>query len=126
MATYLKNYFKTKTIILTVLGVTTAGFMLSAILPGWAGVGMLIFVFLASGVVEPVVTGYLHHNGSSEIRATIESFQSLIERGISFIVGIGFGLISSNISVIAGFSFLGAVIFIFFLLFLKKYRGLSS
>ncbi|WP_284037847.1 MFS transporter [Neobacillus sp. 114] len=126
IAAYLKNYFRTETIILYVLGVTACGFIFSAMFPGWLGVAMLIFVFLASGVVEPIVSGYLHHSGSSEIRATIESFQSLIERGITFIVGIGFGLISSNISVIAGFSFLGAVTFIFFLLFFKKYRGKSS
>lgn len=123
LAARLLNHFKHETIILSVLGTSAAGFCITAIFSGMAGIFMIIFIFLASGVVEPVVAGYLHHRGSSDIRATIESFQSLIEKGITFIVGVGFGVISTHTSIVVGFGFLGAVMCLLFLLFAKKNSG---
>lgn len=122
IASYLSKFLNEKTIILSVLGITAAGFFMTAIFAGWIGISFILIIFLVSGVVDPVVTGYLHHRGSSEIRATIESIQSLIERGITFMVGIGFGLISSRASVIEGFIFLGAMSCIFFVLFFAKVK----
>jgi MFS family permease len=120
LAAYLLTYFKAQPIILFILGITTVGFLMTAIFPGVIGLIMIILIFLASGVIDPVVTGYLHHHGSSEIRATIESFQSLIESFITFTVGIGFGIISSSLSIVSGFLFLGAISCLFFLLLFEK------
>jgi MFS family permease len=120
LAAYLLTYFKAQSIILFILGITTIGFFMTAIFPGTIGLIVIILIFLASGVIDPVVTGYLHHHGSSEIRATIESIQSLIESIITFTVGIGFGIISSSFSILSGFLFLGAIACLFFLYFLKK------
>jgi MFS family permease len=122
IAAYLTKYLNVESIVLIVLGITAVGFIMTAFFPGWIGIGFILIIFLVSGVVDPVVTGYLHHKCSSEIRATIESIQSLIEKGITFIVGIGFGLISSRASVISGFIFLGAVSCLFFILFLTKIK----
>lgn len=120
LAAYLLTYFKAQSIIHFILGITTIGFFMTAIFQGTIGSIMIIIIFLASGVIDPVVTGYLHHHGSSEIRATIESIQSLIESIIAFTVGIGFGIISSSFSILSGFLFLGVIACLFFLYFLKK------
>ncbi|WP_462411739.1 MFS transporter [Neobacillus sp. Marseille-QA0830] len=124
MAANFLTHFKAETIIITVLGLTAAGFFLSAIFSGISGILMIILIFLASGVIEPVVSGFLHHRAGSEIRATMESFQSLIERGITFLIGIGFGLISTSTSVNSGFIFLGTVLFFVFCFFYKYLRAL--
>lgn len=122
LAETLINHLKVDTIILIVLGISSFGFFMTAIYPGWIGIVAMIVVFIASGAVDPVVTGYLHHHSDSNIRATIESVQSLIERAIMFIVGIGFGLISSKVSLMTGFLFLAVVTFMFFLVFFRKQK----
>lgn len=120
VAVSLINHFSAESIILCVLGVSAAGFFMAALFPGVFGIIALLIIFLVSGVVDPVVSGYLHHRGSSEIRATLESIQSLIERGITFLVGIGFGIIASNVSIVIGFTFLGGVVTLFYLFLAKK------
>ncbi|WHX98363.1 MFS transporter [Neobacillus sp. DY30] len=120
LAAVLLTYFKAQSIILFILGITSVGFFITAIFPGTIGIIMIMLIFLASGVIDPVVTGYLHHHGKSEIRATIESIQSLIESVITFTVGIGFGIISSSFSILSGFIFLGAISFLFFCSILKS------
>lgn len=119
---YLIKYFKEESIILSILGITSGAFFITAVFPGKVGIAAIIIIFLASGVVAPVITGYLHHQSSSEIRATVDSIQSLIERAISFIVGIGFGIVASRGTVISGFVFLGAVSCMFFLIFITRIR----
>jgi hypothetical protein len=111
---------KEESIILTILGVSTVGYFMTAVFPGWIGITMMVIIFFCSGIVDPVITGYLHHHASSHIRATIDSIQSLIERAIMFFVGIGFGLISSRTSVLIGFLFLEAVSLLFLLFFAYK------
>lgn len=114
IAGYLVKYMKEETIITSILGSCVLGFIIAAGFQNMVGIVAIIFIFIASGVVEPVILGYLHHNTKSEIRATVESIQSLIERTLSFIFGIGFGIISSKINIIAGFAFLGFITLIFF------------
>jgi predicted MFS family arabinose efflux permease len=126
LAANLLTYFKAQSIILFILGITTVGFFMTAIFPGVIGLFMIILIFLASGVIDPVVTGYLHHHGSSEIRATIESVQSLMESIITFTAGIGFGIISSSLSIVSGFIFLGAFSGLFFFNFLKRVQGFAK
>lgn len=126
LAAYLLTYFKAKSIILFILGITTICFFMIGIFPGIIGLIMIFFIFLASGVIDPVVTGYLHHHGNSEIRATIESFQSLIESVITFTVGIGFGIISTSNSIVTGFFFLGVVSCLFYFFNLRRIRGFAK
>jgi len=58
---------------------------------------------LAAGVVEPLVSGYLHHRTESEVRATTESFVSLGLRFVSMPVGLVFGYVSTQFSVFTGY-----------------------
>jgi MFS family permease len=125
LAAYLLTFFRAESIILFILGITTVCFLITAIFPGSIGLIMILIIFLASGVADPVVTGYIHHHGSSEIRATIESIQSLIESTITFTVGIVFGIISSIISVISGFFFLGVFSCFVYFFFFKKTRSFA-
>lgn len=120
MAGYLIKYFRVEFILLIAMGATALGFFISAFLHGFIGVAMIILIFLFSGVVDPVVTGYLHHRADPEIRATLDSIQSLIQRTIVFIVGIGFGIISTKYTIFSGFIFLGAFMSIFMLLYHKN------
>ncbi|MFT4414315.1 MFS transporter [Fredinandcohnia humi] len=112
LAARLLCYLKADTIVLLVLSMISVGFFMTAIFPGRIGVVVVICMFLASGVVEPVTVGYVHHRVSSSIRATVDSFQSLLERTISLFIGLGFGYIATKLSVVVGFAFLGAVSFL--------------
>lgn len=96
-------------IIIGVLSIITSGLFLTAMFPGPLGMIVIIVIFLASGVIDPVITGYLHHRTDSTIRATVESVQSLLERGITLSIGLGFGLIATKASVTIGFAYLGAI-----------------
>ncbi|MBY0148160.1 MFS transporter [Neobacillus niacini] len=126
LAASLLTYFKTESIIHFILALTTVCFFATAIFPGLFGLLTIIIIFIGSGVIDPVVTGFLHHHGSSNIRATIESFQSLIESVITFSVGIGFGMISSHFSVISGFFFLGVISCLFFFIFLRRIQSFAK
>jgi MFS family permease len=126
LAASLLTYFKAETIILFILGLTTVSFLVTAIFPGVFGLLTIIVIFIGSGVMDPVVTGYLHHHGNSDIRATIESFQSLIESVITFSVGIGFGVISSYFSVVSGFFYLGVFSCLFSFIFLRRIQGFAK
>ena len=120
ISSYLIRYFKVESILASILAVTTMGFIAAGVFPGPIGIIAIIIIFLVSGVVDPLVSGYLHHRATSDIRATVDSFQSLGKRAIVFTAGIGFGYISSISRVAIGFAFLGLVCFLFLILFLKN------
>lgn len=71
-----------------------------------------------------LVSGYLHHRIDSSCRATVESFQSLVYRGFTIIVGLAFGFLSTNYSIFHGFRFLeffSLSYFIYYFLFRRIY-----
>jgi hypothetical protein len=58
----------------------------------------------------------------------VDSFQSLGKRAIVFVVGIGFGYLSSVFDVANGVAFLGAVCFLFLVIFqinIKKFEHIN-
>lgn len=112
-AGYLLHVMKAQTIIMIVLLMITTGFFLTALIPNVFGVIVMAFMFLVSGVVEPIVTGYLHRRTESFIRATVDSFQSLLERIFTLTIGIGFGAIANSANIFTGFFFLGIVMLLF-------------
>jgi len=92
----------------TLLTMVTASMALgfgAMTLPGAAGIAALALVSTVYGLVEPAVSGYLHHRVDSRIRATADSFQSLGRRGISMVVGLAFGFASRS-SLSRGFGLL--------------------
>ena len=121
-AAYLLRYHREESILTMVLAVTTAGFFVAAVFQGVVGIAAIAMVFLASGLVDPIVSGYLHHRVGSDIRATVDSFQSLGKRAIVLIVGLGFGYVASIFSVAVGFMFLGIVCLLFLGIFIRAGR----
>lgn len=122
MAAYLLKFFAEKSILAFVLAICSIGFFITYLFPGPIGVAAIFMIFLVSGVVEPIITGYLHRHASSDIRATIDSFQSLCKKGIIFGIGLAFGYIASMSSVSTGFAFLGLVCSVFLTLLLVNRR----
>lgn len=125
MSSYLIRYFREERILMIILAMTSVGFFAAGIFRGPIGIVAILIVFLISGVVDPLVSGYLHHRVNSDIRATVDSFQSLGKRAIMFAVGIGFGYVSSISGVAIGFVFLGTVCFLFLIQFLKSIKKLE-
>lgn len=122
IAAYLIKRFRAERILVLVLMTITVGLLVAGILPGYAGILAIAVTFLASGIVDPLVSGYLHHRTSSEIRATVDSIQSLGKRAITLIAGLGFGYVSSAFSVATGFIFLGFVSLIFMLFYIRSLK----
>jgi len=77
----------------------------------------IILISLLSGIIDPLISGYLHHRTESRIRATVESFSSLGLRTISIVIGLLFGIISSAYSLFTGFLMLGIICLLYLLLF---------
>jgi len=77
----------------------------------------MMVLFVASGIVDPLVEGFLHKNTESHVRATTESFSSLILRVVSVVVGLPFGYISAKYSIFAGFIVPGVVCLGYLVLF---------
>ncbi|MCU6710245.1 hypothetical protein M6D81_16215 [Paenibacillus sp. J5C_2022] len=78
-------------------------------------------------MVEPLATGYLHHRiGSSSMRATIDSFQSLAMNAVMVATGLGFGYFSSLLAIFGGFCFLGVVCAIYAGWYLLVSRRISD
>lgn len=80
----------------------------------------MMFLFFATSLVDPLVTAYLHHHSDSHVRATVESLSSMGLRILSIGVGLLFGYISTAISIFAGFLILGAICFIYLIVFIAR------
>ncbi len=85
---------------------------------GIIGIGLSILV---SGLIDPVVIGYLHQNADDEARATTESVASLIERSFGIIIGIVFGFISTRFNIITGFWLIGGGVTLLSFVFYSVY-----
>lgn len=124
LAYKIKEKFSYKAIYSFLLIIFSTTLLISSYTTSKAG---LIFIFLmygAAGMIDPLVSGYLHHRTDSETRATVESFQSLASRIVIIIVGLIFGSFSTKYSIFIGFRFLGffALLYSFYyLLFQFKY-----
>lgn len=107
LAARLLGYFKEMTILIWVIITMMAGFFIMGLFSNKIGIIGMVMASLAYGVVEPVVSGYLHHRADSSQRATLESLQSLGERAVSILVGLAFGLIVNHMSIFKGYIWLG-------------------
>ncbi|MBN1777377.1 MAG: MFS transporter [Clostridiales bacterium] len=82
----------------------------------------ILLVSVTSGVAEPLVLGELHRNTPSRVRATAESGYSLGMRGISIVVGLDFGYISTRMSVFAGFLLLAGIGFAYLSVYFMSWK----
>jgi MFS family permease len=114
----IKNRFKYRTIILSVLAIFALGFLYVSFMKNVTGLVAIFLICLASGIMEPITTGYLHHRIQSSMRATIDSFQSLGVNAILILSGLGFGYFSSTYDVFGGYGFIACICIVFFGYFL--------
>ena len=127
LAYKLKEKFSYKHMFTCITGVSAIGYFAVFFARGAVCLVPMLFLFLISGVVDPLVTGYMHHHIESNIRATVESFSSLGLRVISIIIGLFFGYISTKYSIFAGFLILAVISFgyliIYKIIFVKFFRS---
>ncbi|KKI91563.1 MFS transporter [Bacillus sp. SA1-12] len=122
LAHMLIKRFKYRTLLLTVVAVLAAGFLYVSVIKDFTGLVAIFLIFLVSGIIEPIVSGYLHHRMDSSMRATIDSFQSLGLNSVLIMTGLGFGYFSSTLDIFGGFGFIGLICggFFFYFLFASK------
>lgn len=118
----IKKWFSYRTIFTATLFIYAAALILTGYVKNIFGLIPLAAAFSVFGVIEPLVSGYLHHRTDSSCRATVESFQSLVYRGFSIIIGLAFGFLSTNYSIFHGFRFLGFFSLAYFIYYFLKRR----
>lgn len=124
MADSIKNRIGFRYVIMLSLLLTGVGFAVMSFRFQIIGLAMMGIIYFASAVLEPVSLGYLHHHAIERYRATIESAFSVVEHLAIGVIGIPFGLISTQFSIFAGFLYLAAVLILIGLwsmLWLKDY-----
>ena len=117
LAYKLMKRFSYKTILVLVIILNIAGYLSIFFTRSVLCLIPVVAISFVAGIVEPLITGYLHHSTDSNIRATVESFSSLGLRLISILIGLVFGYISTQFSIFAGFALLSAICLVYFILF---------
>jgi MFS family permease len=118
LAYKVKKYLSYQTIIKLVLIIYSIGLIYIYVVRNYYSLIVILVLCLLSGIIEPIVTGYLHKQIDSTMRATIDSFQSLGLMLLIGIIGVGFGYISSNFDIFSGYGFSGLICFIYFVYYL--------
>lgn len=120
LASVLRKRYSYRVLLTSVTAVFAIGFLYISIFKGFTSLIVLSLIALFSGITEPLVSGYLHHRiEDSNMRATIDSFQSLGLKAAVAVTGLGFGFASSKYDIFGGFSFVAVVCFCFLVYFLK-------
>ena len=88
------------------------GFILIAILKSYVMFIPMAILGMWKGVLEPLLGGCIQHNTKSDIRATVESLISFIERFISIGVGFIFSVFA-NKNIFVGYLSLGIICLIY-------------
>ncbi|MGG4033877.1 MFS transporter [Paenibacillus cisolokensis] len=114
-----------RTLLIGITAVFVIGFAYAAVSRDVAGMAAMLVVCLFSGVMEPVVSGYLHHRTGSATRATIDSFQSLGANLVSMLAGLGFGLFSARYDVFGGYGFIALLCGIFLVWLIAARRSIA-
>ena len=127
LAHTLKRVFHSRNLLLGITGVFAAGFLCLSILQGYIGLAAIFLICLCSGVMEPIIIGYLHHRiTDSSMRATIDSFQSLGENVVLSITGIGFGFFSTRFDIFGGYGFIAFICCVFFVYFSIVFKKIKE
>jgi len=113
----LKAVFSYKKMLLVLIISFTTLLFIAALCKGIVGMVAIIIVGFIIGIIDPLVSGYLHHRIPSDIRATMDSVQSLGNRVIIIIVGLSFGYFATNNSIFVGFGSLAVVCCVYMLVF---------
>jgi MFS family permease len=121
----LKSWFSYSTILLGVTAVFAAGFFYLIIVHGYSSLAVICLIFLVSGAMDPLASGYLHHRIDSSMRATMDSFQSLGLNAVTMLTGLGFGFFSSKYDIFGGYGFIAVLCSVFFVYFLCASKSIK-
>lgn len=108
------------------ISVFSFSFILLSFTKSIYGLFFIILIYTSASIIEPLVSGYLHHKVDSSCRATIESFQSLAFRAATMVIGLIFGKISTVFSIFKGFRFIGVISFIYLIYYVISKRKYLS
>lgn len=106
VAHVLRKKFRRESLLTVVILTGAAALIFSAFQVNCLGASAIILFLLAAGMTEPLILGALHEKADNAIRATLESFQSLVFNAILIVAGTGFGYIATQYTLAAGFMFL--------------------
>lgn len=120
----IKERFSFRTILLIIMFMYTSGLVIMSVVHHPIGLFFMWLSFVSAGVMEPLVTGYLHHRSPSNYRATVESFYSLALRVTVAMVGLFFGVIADHYGINGAFLALGLLSFVYCCYFCLKRRNL--
>lgn len=102
----LRKRFRRESLLTGVILAGAAALIFSAFQVNWLGAAAIILFLLAAGMTEPLILGALHEKADNGIRATLESFQSLVFNAVLIVAGTGFGYIATQFTLATGFMFL--------------------
>lgn len=120
LAYKLMRLMKVKTIILMVCSMFSLGMLILSFHSGTISLLVIFLICIFSGIVDPIASGYLHHRIESSMRATLDSFQSLIMRFLLIVIGLGFGFFSSRFDIFGGYGFISLVCLAYLVFFMIK------
>lgn len=109
----LKDRFSYKNIFSLLIIIFIVSILSASFIKSYFGLIPLVICFIAFGLVEPLALGYLHHRTDSRIRATVESFQSLVLRAATIACGLLFGYFSTKFNIFTGFRVLGIILAVY-------------
>lgn len=109
----LKDRFCYKDIFSLLMIIFIVSILSASFIKSYFGLVPLVICFIAFGLVEPLALGYLHHRTDSRIRATVESFQSLVLRAATIACGLLFGYFSTKFNIFTGFRVLGIILAVY-------------
>lgn len=126
MAYALLRRISYRRLIVLITAIITIGFFFVSISHDFIGLTAMLIICLFSGVMQPLASGYLHHRIDSNMRATIDSFQSLGENVLSTFAGLGFGYFAARYDVFGGYGFIGLLCFASFIWFVCASRTVKQ
>ncbi|MBA2938254.1 MFS transporter [Paenibacillus sp. CGMCC 1.16610] len=118
--------FTYKRLIVCITAMNAVGFLCVSFCHDFIGLAAMLIICLFSGVMQPLASGYLHHRIESNMRATIDSFQSLGENVLSTFAGFGFGYFAARYDVFGGYGFIALLCFASFVWFVYASRSIKQ
>ncbi|MFB9328226.1 MFS transporter [Paenibacillus aurantiacus] len=123
LAHRLLSRYGARPLLLAATLLASAGFFYAAFVHHVTSLGAMLLTSLAAGIAEPVASGYVHRRIDSDMRATIDSFQSLGQNAVLAAASFGFGLASARFDVFGGYGFIGALCAGYFIWQVSAARG---
>ncbi|WP_020617244.1 MFS transporter [Paenibacillus daejeonensis] len=105
-----------------VLALMVTGFAWLAAGQGISGLAAIALICLASGFLEPLVSGYMQHRADPAMRATLGSFHSLGEHAAVMLSGLGFGYWAGRADVFGGFGFVAVMCAVYLVMYMVVAR----